>query len=138
MMRLEAVIARDIEEYNKRPRVKPILSTRAEEYRFAQYEDAWRIKVERVGTLNYPRAARGKLSGSLMLTVVINKDGSVARVEIDRPSGHRVLDEAAKRIVILAAPFAEFPADIRREWDQISITRTFIFTSSNQLETKSR
>jgi protein TonB len=138
MMRLEAVIARQTEEYNKRPRVRPILSARAEEYRFAQYEDAWRIKVERVGTLNYPRAARGRLSGSLMMTVVINRDGSVARVEIDRPSGHSVLDEAARRIVNLAAPFAEFPPDIRREWDQLSITRTFIFTSSNQLETKSR
>jgi protein TonB len=138
MMRLEAVIARQTEEYNKRPRVRPILSARAEEYRFAQYEDAWRIKIERVGTLNYPQAARGKLSGSLMLTVVINSDGSLARIEIDRPSWHRVLDEAAKRIVNMAAPFAEFPTDIRREWDQLSITRTFIFTSSNQLETKSR
>jgi protein TonB len=137
-MRLEAVIARQTEEYNKRPRIRPILSARAEEYRFAQYEDAWRIKVERIGTLNYPQAARGKLSGSLTLTVVINRDGSLARVEIDRPSGHRVLDEAAKRIVGMAAPFAEFPADIRREWDQLSITRTFIFTSSNRLETQSR
>jgi protein TonB len=135
MMRLEARIARQTDEYNKRPRVRSV-GIRAEEYRYTQYEYSWRNKVERVGTLNYPLAARGRLSGSLILTLVVNKDGSVARVEIDRPSGHRVLDEAARRIINMAAPFAEFPAEILRECqcDQLSFTRTFIFTSSNQIE----
>jgi protein TonB len=135
MTRLEARIARQTEEYNKRPRVKN-LGARAEEYRFAQYEEDWRMKVERVGTLNYPEAARGKLSGSLILTVRIRSDGNVERVDIDRPSGHRVLDEAAKRIVRMAAPFAELPASIRRDYDVLEITRTWTFTSSNQLQTK--
>jgi protein TonB len=135
MTRLEGQIARQTEEYNKRPRVKHI-GTSAEEFADAQYTEDWRIKVERVGTLNYPQAARGKLSGSLTLTVYIKSDGAVARIEIDKPSGHRVLDEAAQRIVRMAEPFARFPPDIRREgYDQISITRKWTFTSSNQLQT---
>lgn len=135
MARLQGEIARQTDEYNKRPRVKS-LGTRAAEFRFSQYMQDWQNKIERVGTLNYPEAARGKLSGSLMLTVRIRSDGSVERVEVDRPSGHRVFDEAARRIVRMAEPFAEFPADIRRDYDVLAITRTWTFTSSNQLETR--
>jgi len=137
MARLQGEIARNTDEYNKRPRVKN-LGTRAVEYRFAQYMEDWRVKVERVGTLNYPEAAKGKLYGSLVLSVRIKNDGSVERVDIDRSSGHRVLDDAAKRIVRMAEPFAAFPADIRRDFDILEITRTWSFTTGNQLETKSR
>lgn len=137
MARLQGEISRNTDEYNKRPRVKN-LGTRAVEYRFAQYMEDWRIKVERVGTLNYPEAAKGKLYGSLLLSVRIKNDGSVERVDIDRSSGHRVLDDAARRIVRMAEPFAAFPADIRRDFDILEITRTWSFTSGNQLETKSR
>ncbi|WP_246167702.1 energy transducer TonB [Propionivibrio limicola] len=134
MARLEGEIARQTEEYNKRPRVKN-LGTRTEEYRFARYMEEWRQKVERVGTLNYPEAARGKLSGSLTLTVRIKSDGSVESVEIDRSSGHKVLDDAAKRIVRMAAPYAAFSPDVRRDVDVIAITRKWNFTASNALET---
>ena len=137
MARLQGEIARDTEEYNKRPRVKH-LGTRVEEYRFAQYFEDWRLKIERVGTLNYPEAAKGKLFGSLIMSVTIASDGSVVKIEIDRSSGHRLLDDAARRIVQMAAPYAVFPPDIRRDYDQVEITRTLTFTSSNQLETKSR
>ncbi len=137
MARLQGEIARSTDEYNKRPRVKN-LGTRAVEYRFAQYMEDWRVKVERVGTLNYPEAAKGKLYGSLVLSVRIKSDGSVERVDIDRSSGHRVLDDAARRIVRMAEPFAAFPADIRRDFDILEITRTWSFTTGNQLETKSR
>jgi protein TonB len=136
MATLEAQIARNTEEYNKRPRVKN-LGTRAEGVSYAQYQNDWQNKVERIGTLNYPQAARGKLSGSLILTVYIKRDGTVERIEIDRPSGHRVLDEAAQRIVRMAEPFAKFPPEMLRDaYDQISITRTWTFTSSNQLQTR--
>lgn len=136
MARLEGEIARQTDEYNKRPRVKN-LGTRTQEYRFAQYMEEWRNKVERVGTLNYPEAAKGKLSGSLVLTVRIKSDGSVERVEIDRSSGHKLLDDAARRIVMMASPYGAFSADIQRDFDIVTITRTWNFTSSNQLETKS-
>ena len=135
MVRLEGEIAREIEEYNKRPRVKN-LGTRAEEYRFAQYMDDWRQKIERIGTLNYPAAAKGKLYGNLQLSVRIKSDGQIDRVEINRSSGHKILDDAARRIVHMAAPYAPFPGDIRRDTDILEITRTWNFTSSNQLQTK--
>ena len=79
---------------------------RAVEDRFAFYEDAWRVKVERIGTLNFPAEARGKLYGSLRLTVTLRPDGSVESIELDRSSGLKVLDAAAFRIVNMATPFA--------------------------------
>lgn len=130
MARLEAEIDRNIEAYNKRPR-RAFIGTRAQEYRFAQYVEDWRIKVERIGTLNYPQAARGRVYGDLVLTVVLQADGTVDRIDINRSSGHRVLDEAARRIVHLAAPYAPFPPAIRRDTDILEITRTWFFTKDD-------
>ena len=62
------------------------------------------------------------------VTVEIRADGSLENVEISRSSGKKVLDEAALRIVRLAAPFAPFPPDIARDTDILSITRTWSFT----------
>ncbi len=135
MARLEGEINKSTDEYNKRPRKKNI-GTRAEEYRFAQYIESWRQKIERVGTLNYPEAARGKLYGTLALTVTIMADGSVGSVEINRSSGHKVLDDAAKRIVQMASPYSPFPPDIRRDTDILEITRTWYFTQGDQLSAK--
>ncbi|MFA7291711.1 MAG: TonB family protein [Rhodocyclaceae bacterium] len=135
MARLEAEISKSVEEYNKRPRKKNI-GVRADEYRFAQYVEDWRMKVERVGTLNYPDAAKGKLYGSLVLSVNILSDGTVQKIEINRSSGHRILDDAARRIVQMASPYAAFPPDIRRDTDIIEITRTWAFTRNDALETR--
>ena len=137
MARLEGEIDRNTEEYNKRPR-KKFIGTRTEEYRFAQYIEDWRLKVERVGNLNYPEAAKGKLFGVLTLTVTIKSDGVVDKVEIERSSGHRILDDAARRIVSMAGPYAAFSADIRRDTDLLVITRKWSFTNNNQLDTSSR
>ncbi|MCM2290401.1 MAG: TonB family protein [Sulfuritalea sp.] len=130
--RLEAQIARQMEEYNKRPRKKNI-GARTEEYRFAQYVEDWRQKIERIGNLNYPDAARGRLYGSLLLTVTIKANGDLKHVEIDRSSGQTLLDEAARRIVRMAAPYAAFPEAIRRDTDEIEITRTWTFTNADRL-----
>jgi protein TonB len=130
--RLEAQIDRDLQELAKRPR-KKFIGTRAQEYRFAQYVEDWRQKVERVGTLNYPDAARGKLYGSLLLSVSIRADGSVDKVGVQRSSGHKVLDDAAVRIVKMAAPYAPFPPDIRKDYDIIEITRTWKFERSDRV-----
>lgn len=134
MIRLEAEISRSIEEYNQRPK-RRFIGARVEEYRFAQYVEDWRQKVERIGNINYPLAAKGKLYGSLVLTVAIKSDGSLERVELNRTSGHKLLDDAALRIVRLAAPYAGFPDAIRRDTDIIEITRTWSFTGSDQLQT---
>ena len=135
MARLEGEINKSIDDYNKRPRTK-FIGARTKEYRFAQYIESWRQKVERIGTLNYPEEARGKLYGSLVLTASINHDGSLNRVDINRSSGYKVLDEAAKRIVRMAAPYADFPPDIRRDTDILEITRTWYFTQGDQVSSK--
>lgn len=130
--RLEAEIDRKLDEIAKRPR-RTSIGSKAREYRFAQYVEDWRLKVERVGTLNYPEAARGRLYGSLLLRVSIKADGSVEEVVVNRSSGHKLLDDAAVRIVRMAAPYAPFPPDIRRDTDIIEITRTWTFTNNNQV-----
>jgi protein TonB len=134
LARMEAEIAMDIEEYNQRPKRK-FLGTRVEEYRFAQYVEDWRQKVERIGNLNYPQAAKGRLYGSLIMTVAIKKNGEIERVELNRSSGHKLLDESAQRIVRMAGPYAAFPASIRHDTDIIEITRTWSFTGADHLQT---
>ena len=132
-VRLEAEIAKEQEVYQKRPKRKHI-GARAEEYRFAAYVESWRQKVEKIGNLNYPEAAKTqKLYGSLQLMAGIKADGSLEYIEITRSSGYKVLDNAAKRIVELGAPYAEFPADIRRDTDVIEIVRTWTFTHEDKL-----
>lgn len=130
--RLEAQISRQTEEYQERPR-RRFIGSSAQEYRFAQYVEDWRLKVERIGNLNYPDDARGKVYGSLLLTVAIKADGSLDKVEVVRSSGHQLLDRAAERIVRMAAPYARFPANIRRDTDILVITRTWTFARGDKL-----
>lgn len=132
--RLEAQIARQMEEYNKRPR-KKFIGAKVEEFRFAQYVEDWRQKIERIGNLNYPEAARGRLYGSLTLSVIIKANGDIKQVEVIRSSGQTLLDDAARRIVRMAAPYAAFPEDIRRDTDELDITRTWTFTKADSLST---
>ena len=130
--RMEAQLSRSIDEYNKRPR-KQFVGARASEYRFAQYVEDWRQKIERIGNLNYPEGARGRVYGSLRLSISINADGSLAAFEMERSSGHDVLDRAARRIVQMAAPFARFPDNIRRDTDILVITRTWHFAPGDRV-----
>lgn len=132
LARMEAQISRQIEEYNQRPR-RTFIGSRAQEYRFAQYVEDWRLKVERIGNLNYPDSARGKVYGSLVLTVAIKSDGSLDSVEVRRSSGHQILDRAAERIVKMASPYAGFPGNIRRDTDILVITRTWTFAPGDKL-----
>lgn len=128
--RLNAEISRVWQEYQKRPKRK-FLNARTREYKYAAYMDAWRAKVERIGNLNYPEEAkRRSLRGNVVLDVAIKQDGAVEGVSILRSSGHKLIDDAAVRIVHLAAPFAPFPSDIRAETDVIHITRTWIFNDA--------
>ena len=134
-MRLQAQIDKRIDEYQKRPR-KQFIGANAAEYRFAQYEEDWRIKVERLGTANFPHEARGKLYGNLRLTVTIRPDGSVESIELDRSSGLKALDAAAFKIVRMATPFAAFPPNIRRDTDLLVITRTWFFGQGDKIWTE--
>ncbi|MBK6656369.1 MAG: energy transducer TonB [Zoogloea sp.] len=132
--RIEAQIDKDLVDYAARPR-KKFIGARAGEYRFAQYVEDWRQKIERVGTLNYPPAARGKMYGSLLLSISIGANGNVRHVEIQRSSGNKILDDAAIRIVQLASPFPAFPENIRKDTDEIVITRTWKFTNADMVKT---
>ena len=105
-----------------------------QEYMYASYLEAWRSKVEKIGNLNYPdEAKRNKLYGNLLMHVAVRADGSVERIRVVRSSGHKLLDDAAVRIVRLAAPFAPFPREIRQEVDVLDITRTWQFLDGNTL-----
>jgi periplasmic protein TonB len=136
MAKLEALIAKQQDAYEKRPK-RQFIGARTREYRFANYVDQWRQKIEQVGNLNYPEAARTqKLYGQLLLTVSIRADGSIENIKIVQSSGKRLLDESARRILQLAAPFPPFPEDIRRDHDVLSITRTWTFSKEHQLSTE--
>ncbi len=130
--RMEAQIARQTEEYNKRPR-KAFVGARATEVRYALYVEDWRQKIERIGNLNYPESARGRVYGSLRVTVSINAAGTLVGVDLERSSGHKILDAAAERIVQLAAPYARFPPDIRKDTDILVITRTWHFAPGDKV-----
>lgn len=128
---LEAQIAKEWDEYQKLPRRK-FIGARTDGVVYAEYVDQWRQRIEKVGTQYFPEEARRrKLYGSLVMTVHIKADGSVEKVEIDRSSGYRLLDTAARRAVDLAGPFPPFPAAVRKDWDILSISRTFSYTRSD-------
>ncbi len=127
---------KSLQNQAKQPRVAYINSVNAHRYKAAAYEAAWQEKVERIGTLNYPdEARRKKLSGSLILAVGLRPDGSIYSIKLRQSSGEPVLDQAAERIVHLAAPFAPFPEELKQEFDVLIITRTWRFSVDNRLET---
>lgn len=131
--RLTAELERKTEAYAKLPKRKAI-SASTKEYKYASYLDAWRRKVERIGNLNYPdQAKRDSLYGNLVLHVAVKTDGSVEQIRVLHSSGHKILDDAAVRIVRLAAPFSPFPNEIRKETDILDITRTWQFLRSGKL-----
>jgi len=122
-----------IQKYNSKPREK-FLNSRTKEYIAARYMREWIDKVERLGNADYPDAAiRDKLSGTLILDVVITADGALKEINLRRSSGHQILDDAAKRIVRMSAPFAPFPAKLLKQAEIIHITRSWEF-KSNQLK----
>jgi protein TonB len=132
MARLQARIDQEYEAYQKRPR-RVFIGARAQEYSYARYNEDWRLKVERIGNLNYPEAAKqGHIHGALVLTVSIKSDGSLEDVQIDRSSGSKILDAAAIKIVRMSAPFAPFTAEMRKTVDVLSITRVWNFTNDLQ------
>lgn len=118
-------------------KIKFIDSVSAHKYVAAQYMKDWETKVERMGNLNYPEeAAKKNFSGALTMDVGINADGSVYSIRINRSSGDPALDEAAKRIVRMSAPFAPLPLELRKELDVLVITRVWKFSDLSGLVTR--
>ena len=134
MVNLNEQLNESMQAYAQRPR-HIYVSARTQEYKYANYMSEWVKKVERVGNLNYPdEARRAGLSGKLIMDVTMNADGTVLNISIMRPSGHKVIDEAATRIVNLAAPFPPFPEEILKDADIMHITRTWEFSTTNRLK----
>jgi len=138
MARLEGEISKTADEYSKRPR-KKFVGARTEEYGLAAYLDAWKQKIERIGTLNYPPEARGKLYGAVVIFVELRaEDGSLYNAEISRSSGHKVLDQAALRILKMSAPFGAIPEQALGGATVLSFARTWYFTQGDALSTASK
>jgi len=132
---LSAEIDKTMQAFSKQQRHRYV-SASTREFRDAAYLDSWRTKIERIGNLNYPEEAkRRNLSGNLVLDVAINSNGSINSITISQSSGHKILDDAAVRIVRLASPFAPFPDDLRKDTDILHIIRGWQFLNSNRLET---
>ncbi|WP_227106527.1 energy transducer TonB [Chromobacterium rhizoryzae] len=113
------------------------LAESARGYPWARYQEDWRLKVERIGNLNYPEAARRQnIHGAVTLEVLIAADGGLRDVRVLRSSGFDVLDEAARRIVELAAPYAPFPASLAEQSSSQRIRQKFVFTRDNQLSSR--
>lgn len=127
------------ETFQKIPKRTWIQGANAKKYRFASYLDAWKNKVERIGNLNYPEViARKKLSGSLLLVVAINPDGSIYSARVTRSSGYRELDQAALRIVNMAAPFPPLTKEILKDTDVLYIPRVWRFQQGSRLQTSTQ
>ena len=126
--RLSAEINKLKKTFAKEPRHRYVSGANAKQYKYANYLDGWRAKVERVGNINYPKQALQKrITGSLLLDVAIKPDGSLHAIKVLRSSGHAVLDRAAQRIVRMASPFSPLPSNIRKETDILHIPRIWQF-----------
>lgn len=102
-----------------------------------QYAERWRLRVQQIGTANFPEVARRRgLTGRLTLEVGVRADGSLHSVRLLSSSGHPELDTAARRIVMLAAPYEPFPDELRRQYDILHIVRTWEFDQGNRLRSR--
>ena len=137
LAKLVSELNKEERQYAKRPRINHIDTLSAKTAVEAKYIKEWVAKVEATGNINYPDAARRKnLSGTLIMSVLINKDGSIVNTQIISSSGNRVLDKSAQHIVELAAPYRQFDQEMREEYDQLMITRTWVFHTDNRLQTE--
>lgn len=131
---LEAAIDKDRQAYANRPRIKRLTSASTKRSVDAAYLHSWRKKIEAVGNDNYPKQARDKsVFGNLRLLVALYPNGTVKEIEILNSSGQPLLDNAAIRIVRMAAPFDPFPDELRKEADILEIIRTWRFQKNNYL-----
>lgn len=135
--RLASEVAMEEANYSKMPKVRHLNSTNTKSAVEAAYIDQWAKKIERIGTTNFPQEAiRRQQSGKLIVVARLNQSGRVVSSHIHTPSGARVLDNAALRIVKIASPYPPLPDEVKQHFDHLEITRTFIFDTGHQLRTE--
>jgi protein TonB len=120
----------DIVNNKKIDKRTKVISSKTKERDFQSYYQVWKNKVEKIGALNYPAAARSGISESLVMTVVLNNQGEVLDIKINKSSGVPQLDDAAKKIVNLGSPYAPFPPSIKEQVDTLQIRRIWRFTNN--------
>jgi protein TonB len=132
---LAAEVNKERQAYAKRPH-KKYISANTTPYVYAAYMNGWVHRIERVGNLNYPEQAREQhLHGDVILTVGLNRDGSVNSIDVTQSSGYPVIDKAAIAIVRLCAPFPALPPN-KEKVDILYITRTWQFQTDDVLKTR--
>lgn len=125
---LQATLDRQRQEYAKRPRIRTLTSVSTKASHDAQYLYEWSTRVEQAGKKHFPPEALARgITGSLRMSVVLNPDGTIHTLDVLHSSGHKILDDAARQIVRLAAPFTTFPPEIRQHADRLNIIRTWNF-----------
>jgi len=125
---LEARFDAQKQAYARKPRVMRVTAASTLKSSNAWYVQNWVSKVTRVGNINYPtEARRAGIYGNLRMLVSLRKDGTIKELAILQSSGSTVLDDAAIRIVRMAAPFSPFPDELRQDVDELEIIRTWSF-----------
>ncbi len=125
---LEAKIDKDLLLIQKRPRTRFVAHKM--EPRFGNYVAQCLRKILQVSASSYPVEANG-IYGRVQLTMFILAGGRVEKIEVNKSSGKKVLDETAVRFINLAAPFDQFPDDVLKDTDVLAVTRTFTFTTAD-------
>lgn len=140
LARLQAEIAQQITDYNKRP-VKTQITPSTREVGYAMYYTAMQKRIEQIGTIHFPEQDGKKIYGELVLYIPLFHDGALYEKEggprIERSSGNPALDAAALLIVQRAAPFGSFPPTLRSgaRDDVWEIITRFRFTREDKLAT---
>ena len=126
--KLMAEMSQQEERFAKRPRIHFIDSLSAKGTVEAEYIYTWSKKLERIGNINFPQKALDlSLSGTLILNTTLDRAGRVVEIQISVSSGSKILDDAALKIVKLAAPYEPLPKKMREKYDRLNITRTIVF-----------
>lgn len=102
------------------------------ESKLAPYLNAWRSKIERLGTLNFPQNARNAQTGNPVLEVALRADGTLGEALIKRSSGSKEIDQAALSILRLASPFDPFPSELRQQYQELRFAYEWQFLGARQ------
>lgn len=130
---LQAELDQQTRSYADQPRVRRLTAASAKQSVDAAYLLDWRQRLEAVGNKYYPEASiRYGIFGDVRLMVVILQDGSLEQVRVLSSSGYAVLDEAAIKVVRMAAPYSPFPPELKATTDKLEIIRTWQYLE-NQL-----
>jgi len=107
-----------------------VISSQTKERDYQSYFQSWKNKVEKIGALNYPKAARSGINETLIMTVTLNQSGEVINIQMNKSSGVKDLDDAAENIVRLGSPYAPFPESFKEKLDTLQIRRVWRFSNS--------